>query len=117
MSAGAPGAERNKGRLDQWLWFARFVKSRSRAARLCAAGLVTINGVAARHAHHTVRKGDLVVVALGGWQRTVRIQALGLRRGPASEARTLYEEAATARRLAELAPRWTPLLADDAAED
>ena len=32
--------ERAKTRLDQWLWFARFVKSRSLAARLCAAGAV-----------------------------------------------------------------------------
>ena len=27
-------------RLDQWLWFARFAKSRSLAARLCVAGAV-----------------------------------------------------------------------------
>jgi ribosome-associated heat shock protein Hsp15 len=106
-------ADRTKGRLDQWLWFARFAKSRSLAARLCAAGLVSVNGVAVRKANHAVRVADIVVVPQGGWQHTARIVALGTRRGPALEARLLYEEIAPAQRLAEMAPEWLPLLADD----
>ncbi|MGD9613928.1 MAG: RNA-binding S4 domain-containing protein [Alphaproteobacteria bacterium] len=102
--------ERAKTRLDQWLWFARFVKSRSLAARLCAAGAVTINGSAVRKANQTVRVGDIVILPQGGWQRTVRVLALGARRGPASEARTLYEEAAAALRLSAVPPDWVPLL-------
>ena len=105
--------ERRKVRLDQWLWFARFAKSRSLAARLCDAGLVCVNGVPVRKANHAVRIGDTVVVPQGGWQRTARIVALGTRRGPATEARLLYEETVPAQRLAELAPEWLPLLADD----
>ena len=104
------GPERAKARLDQWLWFARFVKSRSLAARLCAAGAVTINGSAVKKANQTVRIGDVVVLPQGGWQLTVRVLALGVRRGPASEARTLYEEAAAATRLRDLIPGWVPLL-------
>jgi ribosomal 50S subunit-recycling heat shock protein len=38
-------AEISGRRLDQWLWFARLVKSRSRAARLCVTGVVTVNGM------------------------------------------------------------------------
>jgi len=110
--ANAIRPERAKARLDQWLWFARFVKSRSLAARLCAAGAVTINGNAVRKPNQAVRVGDIVVLPQGGWQRTVRVLALGARRGPAIEARTLYEEAAVALRLRDLAPvpDWVPLL-------
>lgn len=104
-----------KGRLDQWLWFARLTKSRSLAARLCAAGFIEVNGTRVRKPSHTVRVGDVVVVPQGRWQRTARIVAIGSRRGPSVEARTLYEETATARPLAEFAPKWLPLL-DEAVE-
>jgi ribosome-associated heat shock protein Hsp15 len=107
------GVERTKARLDQWLWFARFVKSRSLAARLCAAEAVTVNGSPVKKANHPIRMGDIVVLPQGGWQRTVRVVALGIRRGPAPEARLLYEEAAVSIRLADLAPAWMPLLAGD----
>ena len=117
MSAIAAGAERTRTRLDQWLWFARFVKSRSLAARLCAAGAVAVNGFPVKKPNHILRIGDIVVLPQGGWQRTVRVSALGLRRGPAAEARLLYEEAATALRLADLAPVWVPLLGDGNLED
>lgn len=105
--------ERNKARLDQWLWFARFVKSRSLAARLCAAGAVTVNGSPVKKANHPIRMGDVIVLPQGAWQRTVRVVALGIRRGPAPEARLLYEEAAVSVRLADLAPAWMPLLGGD----
>jgi ribosome-associated heat shock protein Hsp15 len=108
--------ERAKTRLDQWLWFARFVKSRSLAARLCAAGAVAVNGAPARKPNQSVRVGDVVVLPQGGWQRTVRVLALGVRRGPATEARLLYEEAAAALRLSDFAPGWEPLLAEEPAE-
>ena len=107
------GVERTKARLDQWLWFARFVKSRSLAARLCAAGAVTVNGSPVKKANHLIRMGDIVVLPQGGRQLTVRVLALGIRRGPAPEARLLYEEAAVSTRLADLAPAWMPLLAGD----
>jgi ribosome-associated heat shock protein Hsp15 len=99
-------------RLDQWLWFARFVKTRSLAARLCAAGGIAVNGEMIKKAHHTVRVGDTVVMPQGAFCRTVRVLGLGLRRGPAPEARLLYEEVATVHR-SDLAPDWMPLLIDD----
>jgi ribosome-associated heat shock protein Hsp15 len=103
-------SDRTKGRLDQWLWFARLVKSRSGAARLCAAGLVAVNGVPVRKPSHTVRVGDTIVLPQGRMQRTARILAVGHRRGPAVEARLLYEEIAAATPLSALAPQWLPLL-------
>jgi ribosome-associated heat shock protein Hsp15 len=107
------GAERTKARLDQWLWFARFVKSRSLAARLCSAGAVIVNGSPVKKANHLIRSGDIVVVPQGPWQHTVRVVALGIRRGPPAEARSLYEEASSSVRLTDLAPAWMPLLAAD----
>jgi ribosome-associated heat shock protein Hsp15 len=109
--------ERAKARLDQWLWFARFAKSRSLAARLCAAGAVTLNGAAVGKANQAVRVGDVVAAPQGGWQRTVRVVALGARRGPAAEARLLFEELAPARRLSDLRPEWVPLLDFDEANE
>lgn len=107
--------EKSSRRLDQWLWFARFAKSRSLAARLCAAGAVAVNGVAVSKANHGVKAGDIVVVPQSGWQRTVRVVGLGTRRGPATEARALFEETAAARR-AKL-PEWEPLLFADEADE
>ena len=105
-------SDRASRRLDQWLWFARFVKSRSLAARLCAEGVVNVNGVAVAKPNHAVKAGDVVTVPQGPWQHTVEVVALGTRRGPAVEARTLFRETGTARR-ADLLPAWEPLLAED----
>jgi ribosome-associated heat shock protein Hsp15 len=112
---GDPTTERTSRRLDQWLWFARFVKSRSLAARLCAAGMVAVNGVAVSKANHAVKAGDVVVVPQRGWERTVRVVALGDHRGPATEARRLFEETAVSRRAGP--PAWEPLLFSDEADE
>jgi ribosome-associated heat shock protein Hsp15 len=110
---GTNGSDRPSRRLDQWLWFARFAKSRSIAARLCAAGAILVNGVTVAKANHGVKPGDVVTLPQGPWQRTVRVLAIGTRRGPAVEAHTLFRETGAVR-LAELQPRWEPLLlADD----
>lgn len=109
---GNPRASTSR-RLDQWLWFARFVKSRSLAARLCAAGAVDVNGAVVRKANHIIRIGDVVSVPQGPFRRTVRVLALGMRRGPAAEARLLHEETGPPVRLSAFAPVWVPLLVDD----
>jgi ribosome-associated heat shock protein Hsp15 len=100
-------------RLDQWLWFARFVKSRSLASRLCAAGAVAVNGLAVKKGNHAVRVGDAIELPQGPFRRTVRVLALGTRRGPTAEARLLYEEPAAPVRLSKLAAPWAPLLVSD----
>jgi ribosome-associated heat shock protein Hsp15 len=77
-------------RLDKWLWHARFYRSRSLAAKLCETGPMRINGAAVTKAHYLVREGDTLTFVWSGRVRVVRILALSTRRGPASEARTLY---------------------------
>ena len=112
MSPGEAGREAAGRRLDQWLWFARLVKTRSLAARLCSAGAVTVNGVAVLKTNHPLRIADIVAVPQGAFQRRLRVLALGARRGPAVEARQLYEDIAAPVHRADLAPGWEPLLAD-----
>ena len=81
-------------RLDKWLWHARFCKSRTLAAKLAGAGKVRIAGAPVFKAHYAVKPGDVLTFPLGPHIRTVRVLALGERRGPAPEARRLYEDLA-----------------------
>jgi ribosome-associated heat shock protein Hsp15 len=108
-----PSPAPHSRRLDQWLWFARFAKSRSRAARLCAAGVVAVNGTPIHKASHAIRVGDAVALPCGAVQRRVLVAALGERRGPPVEARLLYQETAAPVRLRELSPAWTAILFDE----
>jgi ribosome-associated heat shock protein Hsp15 len=86
--------DRDWQRLDKWLWCARFMKARSDCARLVAGGLVRINRQPTDKPHARLRVGDVLTVPLRGAVRVVRVQALATRRGPAPEARLLYEEVA-----------------------
>ena len=113
MSEANPGSAGSSRRLDQWLWFARLVKSRSLAGRLCAASAVTVNGVAIRKPNHIVRVGDVITVPQGAYRRNLRVMALGSRRGPATEARLLYEAIGEPVQLSDLTAAWEPLLLDD----
>ena len=79
-------------RLDKWLWRARFFKSRSLAAKTCALGRVRVGGNVVRKAHYAVRVGDVLTIPSGHRIRVVRVDSLGVRRGPPAEARTLYSE-------------------------
>ena len=79
-------------RLDKWLWHARFFKSRSLASRICAKGKVRVDGDVVRKAHYIVRIGNVLTFPKAKDIRVVRIDGLGIRRGPAAEARALYSE-------------------------
>ncbi len=82
----------SRQRLDKWLWFARFAKTRSLAARLVADGFVRVNGKRADNPAKGVAVGDGVTVAAAHATSVVRVRGLGTRRGPAPEARGLYED-------------------------
>jgi ribosome-associated heat shock protein Hsp15 len=78
-------------RIDRWLWAARLFKTRSLATRACAAGHVKCNGVSVKAAK-PVRPGDRIEAITPGGPRIVIILALSETRGPATVARTLYED-------------------------
>ncbi|HYB11311.1 MAG TPA: RNA-binding S4 domain-containing protein [Alphaproteobacteria bacterium] len=88
-------------RVDKWLWFARFFKSRSLATRLCADGKVRINRVVATKAHQPIRPGDVLTFPQGRQIRVIKVIALGVRRGPAVEAQRLYEDLTPEQRVGE----------------
>jgi ribosome-associated heat shock protein Hsp15 len=79
-------------RIDKWLWFARFFKSRTKAAKLCASGKLRRNSELVGKAHATLKVGDVLTFPKEDDIRIIKIIALGVRRGPASEAATLYED-------------------------
>ncbi len=79
-------------RVDQWLWFARAVKSRTQAAELVATGRVRINREKIEKPSQTVRSGDVITLTVHQRVRILKVVAMGVRRGPAAEAATLYED-------------------------
>jgi len=79
-------------RLDKWMWCARFMRARSDCARLVAEGSVRINRQPTEKPHARLRVGDVLTVPVHGAVRVVRVLALSRRRGPATEARLLYDE-------------------------
>ena len=79
-------------RLDKWLWHARFFKSRSLASGAVSQGRMRLNGQVTAKPAQPVRPGDVLTFTLGSRVVVVRILAPGSRRGPAPEARTLYED-------------------------
>lgn len=111
MTGGASGGEPAGAatlRLDKWLWFARFFKSRSLAARLCESGRARLNKAIVHKAHQPVRVGDVLTFPLGPHIRVIAVRALGVRRGPASAAALLYEDLAPPPRPADKAPAGEP---------
>jgi ribosome-associated heat shock protein Hsp15 len=79
-------------RLDKWLWYARFARTRTTAAKLITEARFRVNGQATDKSHHAVRIGDVLTFPLGRHVRVIKVLALAERRGPAPEARLLYED-------------------------
>jgi ribosome-associated heat shock protein Hsp15 len=78
-------------RVDQWVWAARFVKSRSLANDLVKGGRVQVNGERAKPSR-PIKPGDRLEITIGQVGRTVVVAQVTARRGPASEAALLYAE-------------------------
>ena len=92
MSLAKVGPNDNARRLDLWLWFARFFKSRTLATRFVQSGQLRVNNDVIKKAHHNLRVGDVLTFPKADQVRVVKLLDLGLRRGPAPEARFLYED-------------------------
>ncbi|MCA0928674.1 RNA-binding S4 domain-containing protein [Ruegeria profundi] len=79
-------------RIDKWLWQARFFKTRSLATKQVSGGHVRLNGNRVLKSAQPVGPGDVLTFPQGRIVRVVRVEELGERRGPASEAQTLYTD-------------------------
>jgi ribosome-associated heat shock protein Hsp15 len=78
-------------RLDKWLWVVRLFKTRALAADEVEKGRVQVNGQAAKPAR-SVRVNDRIEIRQSGSVRELLVLGLGAMRGPATVARTLYQE-------------------------
>lgn len=83
-------------RVDQWLWHARFFKTRSLAAKITADGQLRLsrNGETSRvgKSSQSVMAGDILTFTKSGRLRIIEILTTATRRGPASEAQALYRD-------------------------
>ena len=84
--------EQDSLRVDKYLWFARFFKTRSLATKRANGGRIRINGNKIKKSSDTVRIGDILTFAQGNEIRVIRVLNLGTRRGPAQEAQSLYKD-------------------------
>jgi ribosome-associated heat shock protein Hsp15 len=89
-------AAETRHRVDRWLWFARFFRSRSLATNAVSGGKVHVNGERAKPSRE-LAPGDMLDITQGHDVLTVRVLALPSRRGPAPEASACYEETADSR--------------------
>ena len=79
-----------KIRLDTWLWYARFYKSRSLSSKAILSGKLRINSNKITKPATKVKTNDVLTLNYVNEIRIIQIQSLGSRRGPASEAQSLY---------------------------
>ncbi len=91
MTAQEPGRAVSGVRIDKWLWAARLYKTRSLAAKACAAGHVKIAGESVKPAR-MVRPGDRIEAVTAGGLRIVEVRQIAEKRGPAASARALYDD-------------------------
>jgi ribosome-associated heat shock protein Hsp15 len=88
----APGPAESRQRVDKWLWFARFFKTRGLAGEVAASGRLRINGAHCTKPAQQVGPGDELSFPQGARIRAIRVESIGARRGPAPEAQALYSD-------------------------
>lgn len=79
-------------RLDKWLWFARVARTRTQAAALVADGRVRVNRNRVDKPSTVVKAGDVLTATVSRNVRVLKVTGFLLRRGPAAEAVSIYEE-------------------------
>lgn len=68
------------------------MKHRAQASELITEGHVRLNRVRVSKPGHVVKEGDVLTLALHGQVKVVKVLSEAERRGPASDARLLYED-------------------------
>ena len=81
-----------KIRLDTWLWYARFYKSRSLSSKAILSGKLRVNSNKIIKPASKVKINDVLTINHLNVVKIIQVQNLGIRRGPASEAQKLYKD-------------------------
>jgi ribosome-associated heat shock protein Hsp15 len=92
----SPGNQDHQLRLDKWLWAARFFKTRSLAQQAIAAGRVKLNDARVKSSHE-LKVNDALAIRLGDYEWQITVVQLSDKRGPAEQARKLYQETEASR--------------------
>ncbi|MFT4999273.1 MAG: ribosome-associated heat shock protein Hsp15 [Paracoccaceae bacterium] len=79
-------------RLDKWLYFARFFKTRTLSGKVITSGHVRVNSQKILKSSAVVGAGDTLTFAQEQRIRVIEIVDIGSRRGPADEAQALYKD-------------------------
>ena len=90
--AGPVSPAPRKERLDRFLFFSRAIKSRTLAQKVIETGAIRVNSERMIASDHKVGAGDVLTMAIHNRIVVWKILDCGTRRGPASEAMTLYED-------------------------
>jgi ribosome-associated heat shock protein Hsp15 len=83
-------------RLDKWLWAARFFKTRSLAQQAIGAGRVKLADARVKSSQ-TIKPSYLLSIRIGDYEWQVTVKKLSDKRGPAEQARKLYQESEASR--------------------
>lgn len=78
-------------RIDRWLFYCRFFKTRSRATAAVTGGHVKLNGERAAPGNR-VKCGDRIDLVRERLPYSLEVAAIPTRRGPATEARACFIE-------------------------
>lgn len=78
-------------RLDKWLWAARFYRTRALAVEAINGGHVHVNGLRVKPSRD-VKLGDELRISKGVTVFELLVRDISSKRGPATQARALYEE-------------------------
>jgi ribosome-associated heat shock protein Hsp15 len=78
-------------RVDRWLFYCRFFKTRSKATATVTGGHVKVNGERTTPGNK-VKQGDRIELVRDRLPYSLTVLAIPDRRGPAPEARACYEE-------------------------
>lgn len=79
--------------MDKWLWAARFFKTRQLAVDAIAAGRIEVNDERVKPAK-VIKPGDRLLIRKPPIEYRLVVNLVAEKRGPATVARTLFEESA-----------------------
>ena len=82
----------DKVRIDKWLWWARFFKTRSLSAKKISNGAVRVNSFRVLKPSAEITLNDVLTLKQGKVVRVIRVVSLGHKREKYDIAKEMYED-------------------------